>query len=255
MDGIIIKDDTRYQYTESYLQSKGHVFHCPITPPEDLDFAIFPFKANVDEFIYNDDFFAALGKNAVVFSGLRSSYLSGKCIKYDISYLPMMEDIGTKVKNAVPTSEGVIAYLIHNLRRTIANSRILVIGYGVCGRDLALRLTALGSNVYALVRNREKECMAQADSVTSVFLHELAQIKFDAVINTVPQQVLTNNMLTCDTLYLEIASPPYGFNMDFAKTLNNRSALLPGIPGKYAVQTAGETLGEYVEFVLAQEYR
>jgi len=253
MNGIILKDDARYQYTENYLQSKGHIFHEPEDAlPQDLDFVIFPFKEAVDESIFDNGYFAALRKSAVVFSGLKSDFLAEKCAAHDIRYCIMMEDRGVKVSNAVPTSEGVIAYLAQNLGRTIANSRMLVIGYGICGRDLSLRLTVLGASLYALVRSREKACVAYADAVAPVYIDQLCKLNFDAIINTVPECVLTDEMLECvgSTLLIDIASKPYGFNMALAKKLNNKSALLPGIPGKYAVQTAGEILGEYIDFVL-----
>ena len=234
------------------MQSKGYFFHNPDVKPENLDFIIFPFIEKVDEAIYNDGYFTALRKNVLVFSGIRSAYLSEKCAEHDIKYHVMMDDNGIKVKNAVPTSEGVIAYLIHSLSCTIANSCILVIGYGVCGRDLSLRLTSLGAKVYALVRNREKECAACADSVMPIYLNELSRINFDAIINTVPKCVLTDEMLerTNGAILVDIASKPYGFNMELAKKLNSKSALLPSLPGKYSPQTAGEILGEYIDFIL-----
>jgi len=252
VNGIILKDDARYQYTENYLRNRGYIFHKPDAAPQNLDFVIFPFKEAADKSIFNDGYFAALGSNALVFSGLKSDFLAEKCAAHDISYYAMMEDNGVKIKNAIPTSEGVLAYLIHNLGRTVANSRILVVGYGICGRDLSLRLTALGASVHALVRNREKECAAYAGSVAPVYINTLCELKFDAIINTVPECVLTDEMLeqTNGALLIDIASKPYGFNMCLAKKLNSKSALLPGIPGKYAVQTAGEILGEYINFVL-----
>ena len=258
MDGIILKDDARYDHTENYLKNRGCTFHPPSINPGKLNFAIFPFKEKVDEAIFDNKYFASLDKNVQIFSGVANAYLAEKCTRYRIAYHVMMDDVGTKVKNAVPTSEGVIAYLIRNLGRTVARSRVLVIGYGVCGRDLALRLTALGANVHALVRNREKECTAFTDSVTPIYLHDILgqackrECNFDAIVNTVPGQVFTNEMLVRmgSTILIDIASAPYGFDMEFAKTLNAKSALLPGIPGKYATQTAGEILGEYVEIVL-----
>jgi dipicolinate synthase subunit A len=254
MDGIILKDDARYHHTEAYLQSRGHNFHGIDTNPCELDFAIFPFKEKVSETTFDDEYFAAFKKNAQIFSGIRSDYLSEKCTNHKLSYHVMMEDAGTAVRNAVPTSEGVIAYLIQNLQRTIASSRILVIGYGVCGRDLASRLSALGAEVSAVVRSREKECAAKANSVTPIYLDGNTQLDFDAIVNTVPAQVLTNEAIAAaKALLVDIASAPHGFDMAFAKTQNNRSALLPGIPGKHAVKTAGEILGEFIAFILGDD--
>ncbi|MCL2593858.1 MAG: NAD(P)-binding domain-containing protein, partial [Defluviitaleaceae bacterium] len=180
-------------------------------------------------------------------------YLTNRCKEYGLKYYPMMEERGITIKNAIPTSEGVISYLIKNRIDTIANSKILVIGYGVCGSDLSKKLKALGANVYALVRNREKEATAYADSITPIYAERaFYKPNFDVIINTVPECVMTNEVLQkCKgTLFIDIASKPYGFDMEFAKKLNEKSALLPGIPGKYAVRTAGEILGEYINQVL-----
>ena len=166
----------------------------------------------------------------------------------------MMEDTGVAIKNAVPTSEGVISYLIDNRIKTISNSQILVIGYGICGRDLAKKLKALGANVYALVRNREKECEAHSDAIKPIYFDAVFNSCFDVIINTVPQQILTNDNLdkTQEALLIDISSKPYGFNIEYARQLNKKSALIQGIPGKYAVQTAGEILGEYIDHILGR---
>jgi len=253
--GVIIKDDPRYEYTESFLQNKGYIFYNLDHKPEALDFVIFPFKGNIDADMYNGEYFSALKKDAVIFSGLKSAYLES-CAKSGITYHAMMDDHMVKVKNAVPTSEGVIAYLAQNMGRTIAGSRILTIGYGLCGQDLSLRLRALGAKAYALVRNAEKETMAKADFITPIYLNELCRLNFDAIVNTVPGCVLANEMLDTiggRTLLIDIASKPYGFDIAHAKKLNSKSALLPGIPGKYATATAGEILGEYIHLKLSTD--
>jgi len=252
LKGIILKDDARYDHTEHYLSSRGHIFYGPHTPPENLDFIIFPFKKDIDKSIYDNAFFAALKGNTPVFSGLKNTYAANKCEEYGLNYYVIMDDRGIAVKNAVPTSEGVIAYLIGNRDYTLADSRVLVIGYGICGSDLAKRLKALGANVCALVRNREKECAAQADSVTPVYLEDLNGMNFDIYINTVPGPVLTDEIIgrAGGALFADIASKP-GFNMELAKKYNDKSAPLPGIPGKYAVRAAGEIIGEYIQYVLS----
>lgn len=248
MHGIIIKDDKRYDYCETFLKNQGFSFG----DGKPLDFVIFPFMAQVDEKTYDDDFFAGLKKNALIFSGIRSAYLSDKCKKYGLEYHAVITAQSVAIKNAIPTSEGVIAYLVTNRVKTIANSRVLVVGYGICGKDLAGRLKALGANVYALVRNKEKEAAAYADNVTPLYMDMIFETApFDIIINTVPATVFSNEMLeqTNGALMIDIASKPYGFDMEYAKKLNKKSALLPGIPGKHAVQTAGEILGEYIAYV------
>ena len=252
LQGIIIKDDRRYSYVENFLQKEGCIFCENSAKPEELDFVIFPFAAEVDKSVYNAQYFDRLGKEVIVFSGLRSAYILQECASRGLEYHAMLQDKAITVKNAVPTSEGVIAYLVTNRTETLAGSRMLVIGYGVCGRDLSKRLAALGVDVYALVRTREKEAMAYADGITPIFLRDITQIEFDTIINTVPATVLTDEMLEMKrgSIFVDIASKPYGFNMDLAKSLNEKSTLLPGIPGKYAIKTSGEILGEYIINIL-----
>jgi len=253
MLGMILIDDKRYAHTKNYLKGKGHIFCEADTPSQNLNFMIFPFAGDIDEGLYDDAYFAAAKSDVAVFSGIRNTYLAQKCLEHGLSYHVMMNDSEIASKNAVPTSEGVIAYLVANRNMTIADSRVLVIGYGVCGGDLSRRLAGLDANIYALVRNREKEMMASADGVTPIYLHGLFEHNFDVIVNTVPQTVLTDEMLLRlggEVLLLDIASAPYGFNMTLAQSINEKSALLPGIPGKHAVRTSGEILGGYIDAIL-----
>jgi len=253
MLGMILVDDKRYIHTKNYLKTKGHIFCETDTPPQNLDFMIFPFAEDFDRVVYSDAYFAAAKPDTAIFSGIENAYLAQKCLEHSLTYHVMMEDSNIARKNAVPTSEGVVAYLVANRQSTIAGSRVLVIGYGICGGDLARRLAALGTDVYALVRNRERELLAQDDGITPIYLHSLFEHGFDVIINTVPQTVLTDDMLGRlggNVLLIDIASKPYGFNMALARSLNEKSALLPGIPGKYAVKTSGEILGQYIQAIL-----
>jgi dipicolinate synthase subunit A len=240
MNGAIIKDDARYDHCENYLKKRGYTF----SPNEKINFVIFPFLGAVDISKYDDGFFSGLEKGTPVFSGVSNKTLVLICEKYELDYHAMIENKGVAIKNAVPTSEGVLAYLIANRNETVANSRVLVIGYGICGSDLCRRL----------VRNREKESSAYTDGITPLYLPDIFENKtFDIIINTVPERVLSNKMLsqTNGAILIDIASSPYGFDIAHAKKLNEKSAVLPGLPGKFAAKTAGEILGDYVNYILS----
>jgi len=251
MTGVILIDDNRYKFTQNYLTARGYVFSAVKNP----DFIIFPFKEAIDETIYSEDFFAALNKNTLIFSGIKNEYVADKCDKFGLLYYIMMDDKMVAFKNSIPTSEGVLSYLIANRTETIAGSKILVIGYGICGRDLGKRLKALNANVFALVRNLEKELNAYCDGIMPIYLSDLKYPSdFDVIINTVPMQTLTNDIIdnTKGVLLIDIASAPYGFDIEYAKKMNDKSAVLPGLPGKFAIKTAGEILGEFIEDILSR---
>ncbi len=248
MHGYFIKDDKRLHYAEEYLKDQGFTFAEALAAPEALDFIVFPLFGKVDTAEYNDSFFSRLKKEIIVFSGVSNDYLAGQCQTRGWPYYPIMIEEGIKAKNAIPTSEGVIAHLLYHRNKTIFGSSILVSGYGIVGSDLAGRLQALGAQVYALVRNSTKESYAWRGGITPVYLQDIGKHRFDVVINTVPAEVFTNGMLDQlkGAMMVEIASAPYGFSMEYAKTLNPDSVLLPGIPGKLAVKSAGEILGQYI---------
>jgi len=243
--GIILKDNKRYDYTESYLKEHGHEFHDKIAPIEDIEFIVFPFMREVDCAVYNDTFFKALKPNSIIFSGVRNAYLAEMCKRYNLRYYAMAIAKSVQIKNATPTSEGVIAHLITHRIDTILGSRILVIGYGNCGSDLAKKLRRLGAHVSALVRNKDKEDAAHSDNVQPIYLDTLIDaLDYDVIINTVPERIFTNEMVDrTDALIIDISSKPYGFEDGIA-------TILPSIPGKYAVRSAGFILGEYIETIL-----
>ncbi|MCL2224748.1 MAG: NAD(P)-binding domain-containing protein [Defluviitaleaceae bacterium] len=249
MNGIILKDDARYDHCENYLKNSGYTFDAD----KGSDFIIFPFKGDVNFCEYDGGFFAGLEKGTPVFTGVSNAKLAAECEKHGLEYHAMIEEKCVAEKNAVPTSEGVIAYLIANRNETIANSRILVIGYGICGSDLCKRLKGLDAKVYTVVRNTAKEDAARKDGIVPIYLPQLFEkTVFDVIINTVPTRLLCNKSLhkTDNAMMIDIASSPYGFDIEYAKKLNEKSALLPGIPGKFAAKTAGEILGEYIHRVL-----
>jgi dipicolinate synthase subunit A len=168
----------------------------------------------------------------------------------------MMEDKAVLTKNAVPTSEGVLAYLINAGIKTIAKSRVLIIGYGLCGSDLAARLRRLDACVFTLVRNKEKEAAALKDGITPVYFKDFCgALPFDIIINTVPATIFGEEFYeqTAGAILVDIASKPHGFDMPLAKKFNEKSATISGIPGKYAKKTAGIILGEFVKAILEEE--
>ena len=107
MRGIIIKDDSRYYYTEKYLEQKNFQFAEETEPAENVDFLVFPFKENIDATIYNSDYFGRLKEGTLVFSGVYNAYIDRMCQASGHTYFAMMDDKGVAIKNAVPTSDEV----------------------------------------------------------------------------------------------------------------------------------------------------
>ena len=106
------------------------------------------------------------------------------------------------------------------------------------------------------MRNKEKAATAYTEAITAVYEKGVFDGEpFDVIVNTIPAEILPNYLLdkTNAALIIDIASGPFGFDLEYAKTINEKSALLLGIPGKNASKTAGEILGEYVNHILNLE--
>lgn len=248
MRGLILKDDKRYDYVYSYLKDKNVIIEDELSNLADLDFVLFPFKEEVDREIYNDRFFEALNKDVILFSGIRMKFLDQMSDMYKLEYFPLMEDKSISVMNAIPTSEGVISHIIQNTKIPVFGSKILVIGYGVCGQDLSKRLNALNANTYTLVRNSIKESMAIGNGIKPIYIDDISEYDFDVIVNTVPDRILNDEHIERfkGSLILDISSKPHGFDVEKMKNINEKFTVLSAVPSKCAVKFAGEILAKNI---------
>lgn len=143
-----------------------------------------------------------------------------------------------KMKNAIPTAEGVIAEIIHKLRITIHESKGLILGYGHCGKRLANSLKNLGSqiNIYTENTIEQREAVAKGYDL----LHNFEQPqKYDYIVNTIPKTIMTpDEILRSTSLFIDITE---AYQMDHDCFIKMR-----GIPGRFSPNTAGTIIGEII---------
>ena len=134
---------------------------------------------------------------------------------------------------------------------------MLITGFGRIAQELALRLAALGTFVIVCARNEMQMRRAHELGAHPVPLAQAASAcrQADVIFNTVPAHVLGKNELDrirADALVIELASLPYGMNMEMARHMGVHVQLESGIPGRYAPMNAGAALFEALERRLAQ---
>jgi len=247
LHGFIIKDDDRYEYTQRYLETCGVKFLNKINKKSDLNFILFPFRSEINSQVYNKNFFAALNKKIFIFSGIENKYIKFMCEKNKLYYEPIMNSDYVSVLNSVPTAEGVLAYLISNRKKIIMNSRILIIGYGRCGKVLSQKLFALGANVFVNTLVQSDYAHALINKIIPVYNFDFKHEYFDVIINTAPCETITQENLkeiSCESLLLDITA--HGFDLNLAQKKNEKSNRLLSIPSRFALQTAGEILGRFI---------
>ena len=102
----------------------------------------------------NDILNKNLTNDTLVLGGCFSTEQQELLERRDIHYLDFMRDEIVTEENAVATAEGVIAELVNHSPYNIEEAKIIVTGYGCCGRAVAARLKALGARVTVLARRR-----------------------------------------------------------------------------------------------------
>ena len=152
------------------------------------------------------------------------------------------------IRNAIPTAEGCIGILMAERSRTLWGSSILLTGFGPVGQALGVRLGALGAQVTAL---------AESFGLRSVAIGRLGQLApaFDTVVNTVPAQVLSAEVLARlrpESLIVDLASRPGGTDFEAARRLGHRAIHALSLPAACAPETAGEAVAQTVCEMIGQ---
>lgn len=165
-----------------------------------------------------------------------------------------------QIKNAVPTAEGAIEIAMRELPITLHNSSIMILGYGRIGKLLFSMLQSFCKDI--CIAARKKSDLAYAESFggrsaafgSAKFVHEIRNS--DVIFNTVPADVLTENMLgklKKDCIIIDLASGKGGTDFGFAEKHKIKAVHALALPGKVAPVTAGNIIGDLVLTYLAEE--
>ncbi len=163
------------------------------------------------------------------------------------------------VLNAALTAEGAIAQALCNTPFSLLRSRCLIIGFGRIGKLLCHRLEPFGCHITA--SSRREEVLSWIDTYGYCRLHT-AEVgahlgDFDIIFNTVPHPLLSENELKRvkpGAIIIELASPPYGVDLEAAKRLGINTLLASGLPAKTAPQTAADIIYDTINNILKEQF-
>lgn len=166
-----------------------------------------------------------------------------------------LEDM--KIKNALLTAEGAAAIAITEMKITLFGSKTLVLGYGRIGKCLAKILKSLGSDVCAAARKSEDRAMAEISGMRAADFGSLKEelYKSDAIFNTVPARILSEEELMCirsGVPLIELASGAGCADSEEAEKCFVRLIKAPSLPGRFSPVTAGRIIFESVMTLLKE---
>ncbi len=165
-----------------------------------------------------------------------------------ILYRPLQDEEYLS-ENAKLTAEGAINAAMNKLPIAIRDAKCLVIGYGRIGKELTRLLRSFGADVTVAARRPESRKEAGENSI-DIYKTRSVIPKSDLILNTVPNSTISESglLLIKNTSFLfELASKPYGFDMDAAKRLGVHAYLESGIPGRYCPDSAARALLYFIE--------
>lgn len=152
-------------------------------------------------------------------------------------------------ENAKLTAEGLLKSIIEYTDFSIDHAKILISGYGRCGKHIAKKLTALGGSVSVYDNHPTAILGAKTAGYPFVDINysESTISDFDMIINTVPVPIFKAPFLrkmNSHCVCFETASAPGGFDEDICQGLAINVIRCPGIPGKTSPKSAGISLAE-----------
>ena len=220
---------------------------------EQADAVLFPYPFSVkngliptltEERLRPEDVLENLQEDAVLIAGRG---MEGY-IRQDSPYLKRYTDAKTfEKRNAELSAEAAVCESMLHCPLALKDANVLVTGYGLFGRELALRLKKLGAQVWTAARREQQRSQAALDGMQAVSIVEMADVleKMNLILNTVPARIFGEyhlKQIPKDCWLLEFASAPYGFDLDTAKAMGVSCANLPGLPARYSPLSAAMAL-------------
>ena len=167
--------------------------------------------------------------------------------RWDLQYVNLWSDETLLQENAFLTAQGAVASALKRKNIPLNGAKCAIIGYGRIGRSLCEILLGAGADVTVLSRTENKRKLAQECGADAQDLKNAAKILAHQtyIFSTPPENVLDENMLSSiynGALLMDLASPPYGFDLETAQNMGINACREPGLPDRYCPISAARAL-------------
>lgn len=198
--------DKRLPYLVNYLKDynlklgtdvDSDVLILPITGVDDLGYIK---RTNVNVF----DLYDIYPFKDLVLPNASPKFMN---LVHDRFKLHFYYDDNLKKENAYYTAEGLLSLIISKTDFSLKDKKILIIGYGACGKEIASLLSVFTQNIDIFNRTFYPEISSKY-----CYVRDLTSLDYDLIINTVPVKLINKNDLK-DGVIFDIASKR-GFDED-----------------------------------------
>lgn len=170
---------------------------------------------------------------------------------HEITYFDLMKEEKVAQKNAYITAEATVAEILKYSDYSIWGQKIIVCGYGRCGKCVADLLAAIGAKVTVLARSAKARRAARCDGHEAVDFSYGPEEVYGAhtIVNTVPAQVIREPMIQemhRDTVIIDIASRPGGVDLVAAERREIKVVAALGLPGLYTTKSSAKVFADAI---------
>ncbi|MGN1206186.1 MAG: hypothetical protein ACI4SQ_04270 [Eubacterium sp.] len=251
----ILPSDLRADYACRYLASYGAKFldSWENFPDQGILVTGIPFTKNGTSlftsllpFFTIDAFLNKLTPDHILVGGNFPQHVTRYCKEHDIMYYDLLQSPSFGRLNTRLTAEGLLAQVMSKTPFSILEAKILLIGYGRCGKEIARIFSNYSKKIVVTEKNSKSVSCALANGFKCFTPEKIRNNKpllsqTNIIINTAPDVPIAASFFTyipSDCYVFQVASGPLLLPETFHGILIN----CPGIPGKYAPKTAGSKL-------------
>ncbi len=240
----ILGDESECETVEETLDKANYVL-LPVPVTKD------GYRLNSEKDILLLDMVKKLPKNCVVFGGKLPPFFKDHLRNDRIRFRDYYEDPVFLWRNADITAEAAASIVMNSSSSAVNGLKILVCGFGRIGKLLTRKFSDLGAKI--TVASRKKEDLMQARFLFGAETDDIdygrkgifdLSRKYDYILNTIPNWIFDNknSSLLNGTVYIELASPPFGGEQSFMRRKCGEYIIASGLPGKYAPKTAADSV-------------
>lgn len=191
-----------------------------------------------------------MAPGTIVMAGKLDEELSQAAERKGWRLLLPSDDPDFEERNAMPSAEGAVYAAMQKAGYTICGSHCLIIGPGRIGKELTRMLLGLHAHVTVAGRNPEKLAAVAAMGARTILMEELPKAVWetDILFSTVPSPVAGEEVMATlppHALAIDLASAPFGIDLNAAARHGITAWREGGIPGRYAPMTAARILFDY----------